>query len=156
MVFPVQEITGVDGNADAELAFGLQSRGEGVGWILPGALQRAMERSPGLGVRIRGLPVGMFLTSEVRRVGDPLYGDIRRLGELVDARVALIPVRLWAGAGEETPGAARLAATLIDVRTGRVVWFGVVEGDPHAPADPRLLASAADALARTLLWYVGG
>ena len=118
-------------------------------------MQEALDRSPGLNARIRGLPVGMFSSAEVRRIGDPLYGDLRRLSSLVDAEVALLPVRAWA---RPDPEGARLRLTtaLIHVRTGRVLWYGVVEGEPLDPATPVALASAVDALARTLLWYSAG
>ena len=153
MVLPFQESATVAGDLDAELAFALRDRGPGVTWILPPRLQEVLNRSPGLGARIHGLPVGAFTTAEVERVGDPLYGDLRRLAALVDAEVTLLPVRAWLHPGE---GGARVrvSAALIHVRTGRVLWFGVEEGDPREPGDPSAPASAADALARTLLWYV--
>ena len=154
MVLPFQQPGAVPGDVDAELAFGVRSRGEGVTWILPTRLQEALDRSPGLGGRIRGLAVGAFNTAEVERVGDPLYGDLLRLASLVNAEVALVPIRAWVH-----PGAAgstvRLSAALIHVRTGRVLWHGIEEGGPFDPDDPRALASAAEVLARKLLWYAG-
>lgn len=155
MVLPVQNVTGVAGDVDAEVAFGLHSRGEGVTWILPPRLQQAVDRAPGLNARIRGLPVGTFASAEVRRVGDPLYGELRRLAALVDGEVVLLPVQAWTRVGEEGEH-VRLSAALIHIRSGRVMWFGVVEGDARPAADPGALASAVDALARTLLWYVPG
>lgn len=155
MVLPFQNVVGIGGDVDAELAFGLQGRGEGVTWILPSRLQEVVDRSPGLNARIRGLPVGMFGSAEVRRVGDPLYGELRRLASLVDGEVVLLPVQAWTRTGEEGEH-VRLSAALIHIRSGRVMWFGLVEGDARAPSDPGALASAVDALARTLLWYVPG
>jgi hypothetical protein len=153
MVFPVQENRGVGGDPDAELAFGLQERGEGVTWIFPEEMEDALTRSPGLDVSLHAMPVGMFTGSEVERVGDPLYGELRRMGALADATVALIPLRALAETSPDGTVAVQLWATLIHVRTGRVLWFGVVEGERTAPDDPRGLASAMDKLARTLLWY---
>lgn len=154
MVFPVQRSTGVPGDLDAEVAFGLHSWGPDVAWILPAELQDALDRSPSLGSRIRGLDITAFGVGEVRRIGDPLYGNLRRLASVVDGQVALIPLQAslvadTAGAGT----AVALSATLIDVRSGRVLWFGVVKGDARESADAGALASAADALARTLLRY---
>jgi hypothetical protein len=156
MVLPVQSNLGVPGDVDAELAFGLNGRGQGVDWILPARLQEAVDRAPGLGASLRGLAVGQFETAEVRRVGDPLYGELRRLAALVDGEVVLIPVT--AGPAPDSTGAVavRLSAALVHVRTGRVLWFGVAQGDAGPPEDPRALASAVDRLARTLLWYARG
>ncbi len=156
MVLPVQDNRGVRGDVDAELAFGLNARGKGVEWILPEKLQDAVDRSPGLGASLHGLPVGTFETAEVRRVGDPLYGDLRRLSALVDAEVALIPVSATPQPDSVGDFTVRLSTALVHVRTGRVLWFGVVEGEAGPPDDPRALASAVDRLARTLLWYAGG
>jgi hypothetical protein len=154
MVLPVQDVRGIVGDADAELAFGLQDRGDGVTWIFPPRLQEVLDRSPGIG-RIRGLPVGVFATGEVRRIGDPLYGDLRRLGALVDGEVALIPLKAAPQPADSLGVAVALSAAVIHVRTGRVLWFGMVEGDHHEISDPGALASAVDVLARTLLWYSG-
>ena len=60
MVLPVQRVVGVEGDANAELAFGLRGRGAGVTWILPPRLDEVLERSPGLDTRTRGLAVGGF------------------------------------------------------------------------------------------------
>ena len=154
MVLPNQQVAGVMGDVDAEVAFALRHRGNGITWIFPPRLQEALDRSPGLGGRIRGLPVGVFDAAEVHRVGDPLYGDLRRVAALVDAEVALVPVRAWSHSSQEGPR-VRISSALIHVRTGRVSWFGVVEGDAAEGSDPAGLASAAEALARALLWYVG-
>jgi hypothetical protein len=153
MVLPVQEIRGVEGDPDAELAFGLRDRGAGVTWILPRALDEALQRSPGLDTRTRGLAVGTFMAAEVRRIGDPLYGELRRLGTVVDAGVAIVPVSAVGVGTEDGMKAVRFSVAVLHVRTGRVLWFGVVEGDAFPVGDPRGLASGVDQLARTLLWY---
>jgi hypothetical protein len=107
-----------------------------------------------MATRVRGLPVGTFEAAEVERVGDPLYGELRRLGTLVAADVALVPVRASAEPADADV-AVRLSVAVIHLVSGRVLWFGVVEGSGHPPDDPRGLASAVDRLARTLLWYAG-
>jgi len=152
MVLPVQDIVGVEGDPDAEIAFGLSDRAPTVGWILPARLEEVLARAPGMATRVRGLPVGAFFGAEVRRVGDPLYGELRRLAALSDATVALIPLR--ASAEPQPAGyAVRFTTAAIHAETGRVLWFGVVEGEAHPAGDPRALASAVDRLAATLLWY---
>ena len=154
MVLPVQDVRGVDGDPDAEIAFGLRDRGPEVTWIFPARLQAVLDRSPGMS-RIRGLPVGVFSTAEVRRIGDPLYGELRRLGAMVDGDVALIPLMAVAQPADSLGVRVRVSAAVIHVRTGQVLWFGMVEGEPRGTSDPAALASSVDALARTLLWNSG-
>jgi hypothetical protein len=154
MVFPLQRRTQVVGDVDAEIAFGLRGRGADVGWILPAELQKVVDRSPSLATRTHGLDITAFGVGEVRRVGDPLYGELLRMASVVDGQVALIPLTASLVADStSTAVSVALAATLIDVRGGHVLWFGVVKGDAREPGDPGALASAADMLARTLLWY---
>jgi hypothetical protein len=161
MLFPVQSMEGLGGRpagstasrqVDAELAFTLAVRAAGVTWILPEEMRRALAASPGLEAPLEGLPVGMFSQAEVRRVGDPLFGYLRRMAALVDCDIALLPVF----ARYRAPSAARasaieVGAALISARSGQVLWFGVVEGDPGPADDPGSLASAVEALARRLL-----
>lgn len=155
MVLPVQLVSGVEGDPDAELAFGLQAREGAVDWILPAELERTLARAPTVQARTRGLPVGNFLAAEVERVGDPLYGQLIRMAALVNAEVAFLPVSMSAGAPVDASTPVQLSAALIHVRSGRVLWFGIVEGEAAPVGDPRSLASAVDVMARTLLWYSG-
>ena len=145
LVLPVQLRQGVPAGVtvDEELAFALRSRGETVGWVFPPEMEEALRRSPGMPARLVDLPVGMFLQAEVKRIGDPLYGEIRRLGALAGADVALIPIELR----YDQEGAYRLTAALVSVLTGRVPWLGVVEGAEGGAEEPGTLASLADALA---------
>lgn len=155
LLLPVQHVAGIRGDADAELAFALTGRGESVLWILPPEIDAALERSPGVQASARGLPVGMFTAAEVERVGDPLYGQLRRMSALVDAEAVLLPVVASLEAGDTSAAAVRITSAVIEPRSGRVLWFGVLEGGAFAPADPRGLASAAETLARTLLPFGG-
>ena len=149
MVFPVQLKSSVPGGvlADAELAHALRTRGEGVSWVFADEMDEILARSPGVPAQIRGLPVQMFLQAEVDRVGDPLFGHLLRMGALTGADVALLPVELKYGEGE----AYLISAALIGIRTGHVIWYGVLEGDPGEPRHPATLASATERLARALL-----
>lgn len=153
MLLPVQQNLGVPGDPDAELAYGLQTRVAGIDWVLPAEVEEVLARSPAIQTRTRGLQVGNFLSAEVERVGDPLYGELRRLASLVDADVVLLPVQAALAAVPEGDPSVRLWTGLIDVRSGRVMWFSVLDGEPFPRGDPRGLASAVDELARTLLWY---
>lgn len=152
MVFPLQ-LVDLPGDPEAELVFALENRRGTGSWTLPGALREAMDRSPTLDVPLDDLPVGVFLRAEVRRVGDPLYGIIRRAAAVTDADWALIPVavRFRPGAGGGTAGTVAVTAAVVDVLSGRVLWIGTEEGDADTPEDPAGAARAMEALAARLL-----
>jgi hypothetical protein len=151
MVLPVQQIEGLAGDGDAELAFALQTRLGDVEWVFPPALRRALQGSPALDVRLDALPVGVFLQAQVDRIGDPLFGAMIRLGALTGAGVALIPVAVRYRPGATgAAGVGEVVAVLLDVRTGYVAWFGVEAGQPGDASDPGVLASVLDALARRM------
>lgn len=159
MLLPVQHNLGIPGDPSAEVAFALTERAEEVDWILEDEIQEILRRSPGIDADTRGLPVSMFLQAEVDRIGDPLYGQLRRMAGLVDADVVVLPVAVSWEANTEVEGSTprvRLTATIIEPRTGRVLWFGVEEGGDFERTDPRALASAAERLARTIAWYGEG
>ena len=157
LLLPVQIVAGVAGDPDAELAFVLQDVGREVDWILEAEVAEALVRSPGMDARTRGLPVGRFVQAEVERIGDPLYGQLRRMAALVDADAVLIPVAATFEPNETVTDSGprvRFTTALIEPRTGRVVWFGIEEGEEVPRGDPRGLASAVERLAQALLWYV--
>src|SRR5690606_13741625 len=136
---------------DAELAYWLAERGAGVRWTLPARLREVLARSPGLGIDIANLDIAVFRRAQVNRVGDPLFGDLVRLGALVNARLALIPIAAAYRPGVDgEPGRTEIAATLIDCKDGRVHWFGLVAGEPGPAGARATAASAAQALARAL------
>lgn len=157
MVLPVQQVLGVSGDPDAELAFGLADRGRDIEWVLEAEVNRILARSPGIDARTRGLPVGLFYQAEVERVGDPLYGELRRMAGLVDADVILLPVSATFEPNAriiDSEPRVRFTVALIEPRSGRVAWYGIEEGGPFGQDDPRGLASAVEQLVRTMLWYV--
>lgn len=133
---------------DAELAFWLPTSAARTRWVLPDAVERAALGAPTLDVRPHELPVYDFLRARLESIGDPLYGDLRKLGILMDARIALLPIgAVWI---PEQGGAGRvhMAVALIDTFGGSVVWYGVVAGTAGAPGDAATVASAAQALAQ--------
>ena len=159
IVFPVQRDLGVGGNATAEMVFALQGSGAGPEWLLPDELRSTMARSGSLDAPLENLPVDVFLQAQVDRIGDPIYGILRRIGAVTSADLALIPIAVRpgpaaldsTGAVIDGPVAAEYVATLLDVRTGRVIWFGAEGGSRGPVGDPNRLASAAEALARRLV-----
>ena len=96
LVLPVQlrERVPFDVTGDEEIAYALPARSDQVTWVLPAQVEGILRRSPGVEANLHGLPVGIFLQAEVNRIGDPLYGEIRRMTTLVGADFALIPVQL--------------------------------------------------------------
>ena len=157
ILLPVQQVLGVPGDPSAELSFALTDRGQEVDWILWPEVDEVLSRSPGIDARTQRLSVGLFGQAQVERVGDPLFGQLRRMAGLVDADLVLLPVSATWEPNPTVIGATprvRFTVALIVPRTGRVMWYGVEEGDDHPRDDPRALASAAERLARSLLWYV--
>ncbi|MGD8360992.1 MAG: hypothetical protein PVJ04_06135 [Gemmatimonadota bacterium] len=133
---------------DEEVAYALGARSDAIDWVFPEEVESILRRSPGIQAHTRSLPVEMFLQAEVKRVGDPLYGEIRRLTTLAGADIAIIPVLLRYG----DDGAYHMVATLLEPVTGRVLWFATVDGAAGAPEEPGPLASVADALAKAVAW----
>jgi hypothetical protein len=132
---------------EAELAYWLPERAARSRWLLPDAIERAVARSPMLDVRLRELTVRDFQRARLESIGDPLYGELRRVGALMDARAALLPIgALWipeAGGG----GRVHLVVALIDTMGGQVIWQGVVAGTAGPLNDASVVASVAEALA---------
>jgi hypothetical protein len=156
MVLPAQPAPGAsvlpDAEAvaglDREIAYWLGEMAPRVTWIFPPVLERALERSPSLDIRLRSLAVSVFHRAQVENIGDPLFGDLNALGALVNARVALVPVSAAYVSGTAAePGRVEMSSALIDPRTGRVIWYGAVAGDRGPPDDPAVVASVARALA---------
>ncbi len=157
VLLPVQQVSGIPGDVDAEVRFALTDRGQGVVWVHSEEVERVLARSPSTPTRTTQLPVGVFLQAEVERVGDPLFGMLRRLAGLVDAEAVLLPVAATFEPDLSVPGSGprvRLQAALIEPRTGRVLWYGMEQGEVLPAAQPRALASASEELARSLLWYI--
>lgn len=157
MLLPVQSAPGLSrGAPEAEVVFALTQRSDEVLWVEPADLRRMVQRTPGLDLTVDRLPVGMFLQAEVRRIGDPLYGYLRRLAAIADSDVALVPVQVrYRPETAERAGGVEIAAALIHARTGRVIWFGIVEGQEAAVDDPGAVASAAEQLARRIVPITG-
>jgi hypothetical protein len=153
LLLPVQQNLGVRGDLDAELAYSLRERSDDVVWITAADVDEMLARSPAMQARTRGLPVGIFVQAEVQRIGDPLFGELRRMAALVDAQAVVIPVQATLEAAPGEDPRVRLWTALVDVRSGRVPWFAVLEGGAFPPGDPRSLASAVEEVARSLLWY---
>lgn len=157
MVLPAQPAPGTGPGEpvpglDQEIAFWLAESVPRVEWVTPPEIQRALDRSPSLPVRLNALAVSSFHVAEVRNIGDPLFGDLRALNALVDARYALIPVAAaWVPGEDGRSGRVEMNVAIIDTMGGRVLWYGAAAGDPAPPGSPEAAASAGRALARLLV-----
>lgn len=157
MLLPVQVVDGVPGPVDPEIEFALGEHGEGIDWVFPDELRRHVDRTPGMDLEVDNLPVGTFFRAEVERVGDPLFGYIRRLAALTDADMAVIPLQVrYRMATELETSAVEILSTVLDARSGRVFWTGVLGGSEGAADDPGTLASAANVFARRMAWSAQG
>ena len=148
VVLPVQQNAGVAGDVDAEMAFGLQGRTREVTWIFGAEVEEVLARSPSISARTRGLPVGHFLQAEVQRVGDPLFGDFRRISALLDAGAILLPVQVAMGTAEI--GEPHRMAELIDVPAALDARFLYASGALHIVR--HVLSKLADQLVRELFY----
>lgn len=149
-VLPVQMREGGHPEIDREIEFALSQAGPDVGWIFADELRAAQQRNPGTRLQISNLQVRPFLAGELQRVGDPLFGDLYRLGAVTGASYGLLPVLARDRTGADGT-AVEISAALVDLRSGNVLWYGIVDGSHGAPGDLSASAEAADALARTLL-----
>lgn len=140
--------------ANAEIAFALGERRSTTQWIVAEEIAAAVQRQPAMGVHIYGLsadPVRRSALGRADRVRDPLYGEIRRLAALMDARYVVFPVELWYEPAREEQGGdghAALWTLLLDARTGFVLWSGMVRGSAGPAGSEATVARAAEALAR--------
>ena len=158
VLLPVQRNAGVQGDVDAEVRFAFTDRGREVEWIFEEDVEDALRRAPAMDARTRGLPITAFQQGLVERVGDPLYGQLRRISALVEAEAIVLPIQASYEPNETIVNSlprVRFAATIIEPRTGRVLWYGIEEGLNVPQSDPRALASAVETLAGTIFWYAG-
>lgn len=149
LLLPPQLIQGGHPEVEAELVWALTSRSPEVQWVGPDAL-RHRARESALRVNPDALAVERFLVAEVQRVGDPLFGDLYRLAAVENALWALVPVLVRERALDNGNHVVEVGAALIQPRSGRVQWYGIVEGTPAPQGDRQATLSAVEALARRL------
>jgi hypothetical protein len=148
MLLPVR--VGDPAELDTELAHRLPARGPTVEWLLPDELQTVMDRAPAWRVRLSAMPRNIAQPrSREPYLVDPTYGDLRRLGAIVDSHLAILPVAVRQVEVDGAP-VLELTAALVDIRGGRVLWMATVRGgaSPESPGDAA--AAVAEALAGML------
>ena len=140
---------GVD-QLDAEISYWLREQAPDVRWVLPEAIDRTLRRNPELDIKVRQLDVAAFRRAQVKRIGDPLFGDLRRLAAVLNARLALIPVAAESIGRTEGEARVQVATAIIDALDGTVLWFGITESEADASGPEAGLASVAQVMARQL------
>jgi hypothetical protein len=135
---------------EAELSYWLPEQAPRSRWVLPAAIDRAVRQSPSIDVRVRELTVRDFQRARLEMIGDPLYGELRRVAALMDARPAVLPIGAVWIPEQAGGGRVHLAVALIDTFGGDVVWYGVVAGTAGPLDDATVIASVAQALARMI------
>ena len=132
---------------DAEISYWLREQAPDVRWVLPETIDRTLRRTPELDIKVRALDVAVFRRAQVKRIGDPLFGDLRRIAAVHgDARLAVVPVAAEFKPTDANQGRVNVALAVIDLGFGDVVWFGVIGGDAGVPGQ-QLAASTAQTIA---------
>jgi hypothetical protein len=165
LVLPVQYVQRIPGgwvggaanaqdaarSADTEISFALHEVGGRARWVTPDQQVDELSRRPSIDV----VPY-LLSADEARREGgrlrhvrDPLYGEIRMLAALFDARYAVWPMEFFY---EQDPGGGgghlAIRTFVLDTRSGVVLWYGIVRGaGTQPPASPGALAAAAQRFA---------
>jgi hypothetical protein len=132
---------------ESELSYWMPEHAHRVQWVLPDAIERAASGSAALRISVRDLSVRDFQRARLERIGDPLYGDLRRMAAVTDARLAFLPIGAVWIPEQGGSGRVHIAAALIDTVGGRVLWYGVAASIVGASDDAAVTASAARALA---------
>lgn len=138
---------------ERELVSRLTDRGSATDWILPAEIERTVEANPASRFNLDAPRRLGDIGGGVYRLLDPLYGDVRRLGAILDAPMALVPLGTRV-ATDSTGVTVALTAVLVSIRGGRVVWRHTVQGGPAA-TQADAIAGAAQTLARTLIRQEG-
>ena len=140
---------GAPAELDRELAFWLTDAAPATDWILPEQIERTVASNPASRFDLDGPRTLKNMGGENYRIADPLYGDIRRLGAILDAGTAFIPLR-FATRTDSLGMTVELTAVVVLIQGGQVLWRhtvreGPVDDEAHGAAE------SAAALARTLI-----
>ncbi len=129
--------------ADSLLAEALTGRSPEVKWVLPPELRKMSRRAPTVAPDPDRMGQSLLRGAKIDDVPDPLRGNLRSLMAIAGGRYALVPAALAfvnEPAGAPLPVRAELSLTLVDTRTGKVVWRSVAWGT--GPTPERALVAA--------------
>ncbi len=165
LVLPVQYVQRVPGgwlggaanaqdaarSADTEITFALQEVSGRATWVTPDQQMDELSRRPMVEVfpYLLSADEARQQGGSLRHVRDPLYGEIRVLAALFDARYAVFPMEFFYEQDREGGGGHLAIRTFVlDARAGTVIWYGIVRGDgAQPPASAGALASVAQTFA---------
>lgn len=140
---------GEPASVDRDLAARLKERAPGTDWILPARIDSTIRANPATRFNLAAPRRVVEVARGGRRVLDPLYGDLRILGAILNAPVALVPVGTRART-DALGTTVELTAVLVDIRGGRVAWMYTATGGPSETTDAAV-AEAVSLLAATLI-----
>lgn len=147
MLLPVR--AGDPAALNDELVYWLADRAPTIEWITPDELQAIVDRAGGWRVRLSALPRVISDPGRSPYVADPTYGELRRLGAIADAMLAVMPVAVRPVPDSESL-VLEITVALVDVRGGQVLWVATVRGEPSDGSAGAAATSVAGALARAL------
>jgi len=113
-----------------------------VKWLGLAEQRRALRMAPALGIDPSRLETGYLIDPHQDAMADPLWGELRELTALVDARTAVAP----AGVRIDRVGAGYVAEyvlVMVDPRSGRVLGRGRMVGPVAATPEAALTSGAA-------------
>ena len=135
---------------DDEIVFALQQRRTARQWILPAALARKLRNNVTYApADIYDIGAGPLRDPKLKTdepLADPMASNLRSMIALTEARYVLVPIEI-SFAGPKNAGRAMLKLALVDARSARLVWIGVVASDPSPAFSPAIAAGLASRIA---------
>ncbi|MGH7539564.1 MAG: hypothetical protein ACRELC_01045 [Gemmatimonadota bacterium] len=147
----------VIGLLNAEIAFAVGEEEGAESWALPQDVRERLARNPTIRVDADRLAYHGLIREPERheQIYEPLHSQLRQIAALFDARVLVLPIRVWyrspteeereaaTAAGREAQGRAAMLTAIIDIRRSAVLWHGTIEGAPGEPTSREVLTTLA-------------
>ncbi len=135
--------------ANAALDTALRRDGREVTWIGLEEQRRAARRNPTLNLEPDHFATSYLFDPRVDRIPDPLWGQMRTLAAVTNARYAVVPAGVKIAG---TPGAltASIIVVVADARSGGVLMRMRATGQPAATAEAALSSAAGAIIASPL------
>ncbi len=137
--------------ATDEIVFALKEEPGRISWIFPEDQVAALKTRPMFDVDPYALSAEQARDKGTRMIRDPLYGEIRPLLAVMDARYVLWPVEVYYEHDKNSrTGRVVIRVLIADGRSGKVLYRASIKGDDHPTTSPVAMASAAQAFAITV------